>query len=82
MADLEVFFDPVCPFCGVDVAVGTHPFSVKEGTDVRWRFISLRILNEGHSDEKPEGYPEAHQRGLEMLRGRRGPRRARGTRHR
>ncbi|MDP8977009.1 MAG: DsbA family protein [Actinomycetota bacterium] len=67
MADLEFFFDPVCPFCWV-ASEWVRAVQRQRGIDVRWRFISLRILNEGHYDEKPEGYPQAHQRGLEMLR--------------
>jgi 2-hydroxychromene-2-carboxylate isomerase len=66
--DLEFFFDPVCPFCWVTSrwvvnVVRQRPMNVV------WRPIALRILNEpiGY-DDRPAGYPEAHQRGLEMLR--------------
>lgn len=67
MSDLEFFFDPVCPFCWVTSRWMRHVQRL-ESLDVRWRFISLRILNEGQYDDKPAGYPAAHQRGLEMLR--------------
>lgn len=66
--DLEFFFDPICPFCWatshwVRTVASQRPLSV------RWRPLSLRILNEpiGY-DDKPAAYPQAHQRGLEMLR--------------
>jgi hypothetical protein len=64
---IEFFFDPVCPFCWVTSRWVRHVQRLRD-LSVRWRFISLRLLNEGHYDEKPEGYPAAHQRGLEMLR--------------
>lgn len=65
--DLEFFFDPVCPFCWVTSRWVRHVQRLR-GIDVRWRFISLRMLNEGHYADKPPGYPAAHQRGLELLR--------------
>jgi 2-hydroxychromene-2-carboxylate isomerase len=65
--DVEFFFDPVCPFCWVTSRWVRHVQRLRD-LSVRWRFISLRLLNEGHYDEKPAGYPAAHQRGLEMLR--------------
>lgn len=66
-SDLEFFFDPVCPFCW-NASRWVRLVEDRERLDIRWRFISLRMLNEGHYDEKPDGYPDAHQRGLEMLR--------------
>ncbi|MBW3562757.1 MAG: hypothetical protein KY437_09695 [Actinobacteria bacterium] len=66
-ADLEFFFDPVCPFCW-NASRWVRLVEDRKGLDVRWRFISLRMLNEGHYDEKPDGYPDAHERGLQMLR--------------
>ncbi len=66
-ADLEFFFDPVCPFCW-NTARWVRLVRETRGIDVDWRFISLAQLNEGAYEDKPEGYPEAHRRGLEMLR--------------
>lgn len=66
-ADLEFFFDPVCPFCW-NTSRWVRLVQEQEGLTVRWRFVSLRILNEGAYEDKPEGYPDAHLRGLEMLR--------------
>jgi len=66
--NVEFFFDPVCPFCWVTSqwvrnVARQRPFAIA------WRPLSLRILNEpiGYAG-KPAAYPEAHQRGLEMLR--------------
>jgi hypothetical protein len=62
---IELFFDPVCPFCWVTSRwveeVGAH-----RALDVRYRPISLRLLN---PDEDPDGVMgRLHQRGLELLR--------------
>lgn len=67
--NIEVFFDPVCPFCWI-TSQWVRSVQRQRGLGVDWRFISLRMLNDapGAYEGKPEGYPEAHQRGLEMLR--------------
>lgn len=66
--DVEFFFDPVCPFCW-QTAKWVRQVQRLRGLDVRWRFISLRFLNEplGY-DDKPPYYPEAHAEGTRMLR--------------
>lgn len=65
--DVEFFFDPVCPFCWV-TAQWVQDVRAQRALDVDWRFVSLRLLNDGHYDDKPAGYPAAHFRGLQMLR--------------
>jgi hypothetical protein len=67
-ADLEFFFDPVCPFCWVTSRWVINVARLRP-LEVIWRPLSLRILNEpiGY-DNRPAAYPEAHQRGLEWLR--------------
>jgi 2-hydroxychromene-2-carboxylate isomerase len=67
-SDLEFYFDPVCPFCWVTSQWVRHVARQRPLT-VTWRPFSLRILNEpiGYAD-RPAAYPDAHQRGLEMLR--------------
>ncbi len=70
-AELEFFFDPVCPFCWV-TSRWVKDVSRQRGIEVRWRPLSLAILNEDTSYEQrreaaPE-YPDSHRRGLEMLR--------------
>lgn len=69
MADLEFFFDPVCPFCW-NTSRWVRQVQQQRELDVRWRFISLAMLNEheGAYDDKPSAYPAAHHRGLELLR--------------
>ncbi|MGH3450989.1 MAG: DsbA family protein [Haloechinothrix sp.] len=65
---VEFSFDPVCPFCWV-TAQWVRNVARQRPLTILWRPLSLRILNEpiGYQD-RPPGYPDAHQRGLEMLR--------------
>ena len=70
-ADLEFFFDPICPFCWV-TSRWVVDVARQRDLDVVWRPLSLAILNEEISYEErkqasPE-YPDSHLRGLEMLR--------------
>ncbi len=67
--DLAFHFDPVCPYCWV-TAQWVRAVQRQSPLRVEWRFVSLRMLNEGPGayDGKPAGYPRAHQRGLELLR--------------
>jgi 2-hydroxychromene-2-carboxylate isomerase len=68
MADVEFFFDPVCPFCWV-TAGWVRNVRRERSLDVSWRPLSLRLLNESIGYEgRPAAYPQVHQRGLEMLR--------------
>lgn len=68
-SDVEFFFDPVCPFCWV-TSEWVRAVQRQRGLRVDWRFISLALLNEGPGayEGKPAHYPEAHHRGLQMLR--------------
>lgn len=67
-ADVEFFFDPVCPFCW-QTSQWVRQVARLRDLDVRWRFISLRFLNEpiGY-DDRPANYPEAHAQGTRLLR--------------
>lgn len=67
--DIDFFFDPVCPFCWV-TSQWVRSVQSQRGLRVEWRFISLRLLNDtpGAYDGKPARYPDAHQRGRQMLR--------------
>ena len=68
MADLEFFFDPVCPFAWVTSRWVTEVQALR-GYDVRWRFIALSVLNENQSAEwYTEGYRAAHMAGMMSLR--------------
>lgn len=67
-ADVEFFFDPVCPFCWATSHL-VREVARQRPLAVSWRPLSLRLLNEPIGYEgKPAAYPDAHQRGLEMLR--------------
>ncbi|WCO65328.1 hypothetical protein PO878_12560 [Iamia majanohamensis] len=68
MADVELFWDPVCPFCWVTSRWVRQVQEVRDLT-VGWRLISLRFLNEpiGY-DDRPPFYPAVHARGTELLR--------------
>lgn len=68
MAGIEFFWDPVCPFAwitsrwAVDVAR-------QRGLDVRWRPISLRLLNDGSYDDPGlADKRDGHEIGLALLR--------------
>jgi 2-hydroxychromene-2-carboxylate isomerase len=65
---VEFSFDPVCPFCWV-TSQWVRNVAEQRPLTIHWRPLSLRILNEpiGY-DTRPAAYPDAHQRGLEMLR--------------
>ncbi|NMH96730.1 DsbA family protein [Pseudonocardia acidicola] len=65
---VEFFFDPTCPFAWV-TSRWVVEVARQRPVTVRWRPLSLKLLNEplGY-DGRPADYPDAHQRGLEMLR--------------
>lgn len=68
MADVEFFFDPVCPFCW-QTSKWVRQVARLRALDVRWRFISLRLLNEPRGYEgKPAHYPQVHAQGTRLLR--------------
>jgi len=68
-ADIEFFFDPVCPFAWI---TSRWIVKVQEQTDysVDWRFISLRLLNKdkNYATDFPPEYEHGHTAGLRMLR--------------
>jgi len=69
MADVEFFFDPICPWAWI-TSRWVEEVATQRSLDVQWRFIALRILNEGKDYEKdfPAGYPAIHGTGLKLLR--------------
>ncbi len=69
VADIEFFFDPVCPFAW-QTSRWMRRVAEHRSFTVDWRFISLRVLNEGRDYERdfPAGYVDGHTRGLELLR--------------
>ncbi|MFT3853975.1 MAG: DsbA family protein [Ilumatobacteraceae bacterium] len=68
MADLEFFFDPVCPFAWL-TSRWVEEVAGQRNYDVTWRFISLRMINEAVTADwyTPE-YKAGHQAGLYGLR--------------
>jgi hypothetical protein len=69
MADLDFFFDPVCPWAWI-TSRWVREVQQLRNYDVQWKFISLRFLNEDKMDysKMPEGYKEVHAAGTQGLR--------------
>ena len=69
MADLDFFFDPVCPWAWITSRWVTEVQGLRS-YDVQWNFISLRFLNEEKMDysKMPEGYADVHHSGTRGLR--------------
>jgi hypothetical protein len=69
LADLEFFFDPVCPWAWITSRWVVNVLE-EQPMSVDWRFICLRIVNEHRDYEKDfrPGYERGHTRGLELLR--------------
>lgn len=68
MSDLEFFFDPVCPWAWITSRWVTEVQSLRS-YDVRWRFISLKILNSSNTaDWYTDQYKRWHEMGHEALR--------------
>jgi 2-hydroxychromene-2-carboxylate isomerase len=68
MADVEFFWDPVCPWAWI-TSQWVREVQARRDLDVDWRFICLRLLNEGKIDySQNERYAEGHGRGLRLLR--------------
>jgi hypothetical protein len=69
MADIEFFFDPICPWAWITSRL-TVEVAEQRGLDVQWRFICLRMVNEKRDYERdfPQGYVNSHGGGRRMLR--------------
>jgi Mycothiol-dependent nitroreductase Rv2466c len=69
MADVEFFFDPVCPWAWITSRWVVEAAEQRD-LDVEWRFIALRILNDSLDYEShfPAGYIAGHGTGLKLLR--------------
>ncbi len=64
MADLEFFFDAVCPFAWVTSRWVTEVQQARE-LEVEWRFISLKMINEGTTDGAyGTKFSDSHMAGL------------------
>src|SRR5688572_9097480 len=69
MADLEFFWDPVCPWAWLTSRWVVNVIE-EQPMEVDWRFISLRMVNKDrdYETEFRPGYERGHTRGLELLR--------------
>jgi 2-hydroxychromene-2-carboxylate isomerase len=68
MADVEFFWDPVCPWAWI-TSQWVREVQKQRDLDVDWRFICLRLLNEGKIDyASNERYEKGHGLGLRLLR--------------
>ncbi|MBA2282793.1 MAG: hypothetical protein M3527_10320 [Actinomycetota bacterium] len=69
MADLEFFWDPVCPWAWLTSRWVVN-VQAEKPMDVDWRFICLRLVNadKDYATDFPERYERGHTRGLELLR--------------
>ena len=68
MSDLEFFFDPVCPWAWI-TSRWVEEVSSQRSYDVRWRFISLKLLNaENKAGWYSDQYKRWHAMGHEALR--------------
>ena len=64
MADLEFFFDPVCPWAWITSRWVTEVQQLRD-YDVQWRFVSLKVINETRDDAGyDERFREGHMAGL------------------
>src|SRR5688500_7532787 len=69
MADVEFFWDPVCPWAWITSRWMVEVQSQRR-LEIDWRFISLRFVNQDrdYAAEFPEGYLRTHTEGLRLLR--------------
>jgi mycothiol-dependent nitroreductase-like protein len=68
MADLEFFFDPICPWAWITSRWVTEVQQLRK-YEVQWRFVCLKMINEQRTDDwyTPE-YRASHMVGLYGLR--------------
>ena len=67
MADLDFFFDPVCPWAWITSRWVTNVQQLRD-YEVSWRFISLRMINAERGYAGHEAYELIHNAGLAGLR--------------
>ena len=69
MADVDFFWDPVCPWAWITSRWAVE-VAGQRSLDVRWRAISLRLINEHRYDTDRElaGKKASHALGLGLLR--------------
>ncbi len=65
--DAEFFLDPACPWCWLTSRWVTN-VQAERHYRVRWRFISLKIINEDKGGEYVERHRRGHLTALRLLR--------------
>ena len=68
-ADLNFYFDPVCPFAWM-TSKWVRQVQTQRDYTVDWRFISLRLINSevDYAAQFPPEYEAGHTAGLRLLR--------------
>lgn len=68
-ADINFYFDPVCPFAWM-TSKWVRMVQRQRDYTVEWRFISLRLINAGvdYASQFPPEYEAGHTAGLRLLR--------------
>ncbi|MEK8069684.1 mycothiol-dependent nitroreductase Rv2466c family protein [Rhodococcoides navarretei] len=80
MADIDFYFDPVCPFAWM-TSKWVRKVQAQRDYSVDWRFISLRLLNShiDYDSHFPPEYEAGHTAGLRLLRAAAAVRREHGS---
>jgi 2-hydroxychromene-2-carboxylate isomerase len=65
--DAEFFLDTACPWCWITSRWVTN-VQAERDLKVRWRFISLKILNENNDDEYAVKHRDGHVAAFKILR--------------
>ncbi len=68
-ADVNFYFDPVCPFAWM-TSKWLRMVTAQRNYTVDWKFISLRLINAevDYDTHFPPGYEDGHTAGLRLLR--------------
>ena len=66
-ADLDFYFDPVCPWAWITSRWVTNVQQLRN-YEVSWKFISLRMVNSERGYAGHEAYEKIHNAGLSALR--------------
>ena len=66
-ADLEFYFDPVCPWAWITSRWVTNVQQLRN-YEVSWKFISLRMVNAERGYAGNSVYEQIHNAGLASLR--------------
>src|SRR6478735_3621759 len=65
--DAEFFLDPACPWCWITSRWVTN-VQAERDYHVRWRFISLKFINEDRTGEYIERHRQGHMTALRLMR--------------